>query len=1163
MIQLPDLPQHPGNRFTWGQLYGSAQALAIAKTAQQFKGLSLVLVDSAQEAWQLEASIRFFLGDEALPILHFPDWETLPYDVYSPHQDIISERLSTLYQLPQIRHGLLILPAVSLLQRICPQNYLQQQVFIAKLGDQLDISALRSRLEQAGYHCVSQVMEHGEFAVRGSLIDLFPMGHTHPYRIDLLDDEIESIRDFNPETQRSENTHNEIRLLPAREFPFKGEAISAFRSRWRDRFAGDPQNCVVYRDVSNGLAPAGVEYYLPLFFAETASLFDYLPQKTLVLHTSPYEHSVEHFWEQLQHRFEQRSHNLERPILDPDELYLRAEASQEALAAYPHILLQSYEAAETLRHRHNFAARQPGRYPLEVKAEQPSAKLRAFLDSCERPVLFIAESAGRRESLLELLRGLGIHPKLVQSWQEVNADDRQGGREFAHCRTHNADSPYSLSVAPLPVGLDLPELVIITESQIYGERAAQSRRRRRSGQKDAQAIINSLADLTIGAPVVHEHSGVGRYIGLQTLQLGEIEQEFLTLEYANQDKLYVPVSDLHLVSRFTGAPAESAPLHKLGSDTWGKQKARAAKQARDVAAELLAIHAKRAAKQGRAFKLPAVEYELFSSGFPFEETADQHDAIAAVLEDMQKSQPMDRVVCGDVGFGKTEVAMRAAFVAAINQKQVCLLVPTTLLAQQHFENFSDRFADWPVRVECLSRFGGKKKQDDTLAGLAAGKVDIVIGTHKLLQPSVKFHNLGLVIVDEEQRFGVRHKEQMKKLRAEVDILTLTATPIPRTLNMAMSGLRDLSIIATAPQRRTAVKTFISEWDDEQIREACQRELSRGGQIYFVHNRVENIASIATQIEAIVPEARAAIAHGQMSERELEQVMLDFYHQRVNLLVCTTIIESGIDVPTANTIIINRADRFGLAQLHQMRGRVGRSHHRAYAYLITPHPKAISADASKRLEAIESLEDLGAGFTLATHDLEIRGAGELLGAEQSGQIQEVGFGMYTDMLERAVKALRNGEEFDAELPTDSGPQIDLGLPALLPGDYVPDVHMRLMLYKRIANADSLDELKAIKVELIDRFGLLPAATETLLSIAELKRSATALGINKIDAGKNGGRVEFSANSNIDPTTLIRLLQLRPATYQFVAAENKLRFKHQSDNSEERLNFVSTMLAELGE
>ena len=1145
MIQLPAIPQHPGNQFTWGQLYGSAKALAIAESAAQFKGLSLVIVDSAQEAWQLEASIKFFLGDNELPILHFPDWETLPYDIYSPHQDIISERLSTLYQLPQIKQGLLILPAISLLQRVCPTNYLDQQAFVAQVGDTLDIDALRSRLERAGYHCVSQVMEHGEFAVRGSLIDLFPMGHAHPYRIDLFDDEIESIRDFDPETQRSANKHQEIRLLPAREFPLNSDAITDFRGRWRNRFEGDPQSCVVYRDVSNGLAPAGVEYYLPLFFEETASLFDYLPEKTLVMHASAYETATEHFWEQLNHRHEQRRHNIERPILEPDELYLRPKASKDALAAYPHIQLQNHEAAETLNHKHNFSARKPENYPLDVKAEDPSAKLRVFVQGCERPILFIAESAGRRESLLELLRGFGIHPQLVQSWEELDGSQQ-----------------YSISVAPLPEGLDLPNLVIITESQIYGERASQSRRRRKtSGQKDAQAIINSLADLTIGAPVVHEHSGVGRYLGLQTLQLGELEQEFLTLEYANEDKLYVPVSDLHLISRFTGASPESAPLHKLGSDTWGKQKAKAAKQARDVAAELLAIHAKRAAKQGQQFKLPTVEYELFSSGFPFEETADQQDAIHAVLEDMQKTQPMDRVVCGDVGFGKTEVAMRAAFMAAINQKQVCLLVPTTLLAQQHYENFNDRFADWPVRVECLSRFGSKKKQDETIADLADGKVDIIIGTHKLLQPTIKFNDLGLVIVDEEQRFGVRHKEQMKKLRAEVDILTLTATPIPRTLNMAMSGLRDLSIIATAPQRRTAVKTFISEWDDEQIREACQRELSRGGQIYFVHNKVENIAKIASQIEEIVPEARAAVAHGQMSERELEQVMLDFYHQRVNLLVCTTIIESGIDVPTANTIIINRADHFGLSQLHQMRGRVGRSHHRAYAYLIAPHPKAMTADAAKRLEAIESLEDLGAGFTLATHDLEIRGAGELLGSEQSGQIQEVGFGMYTDMLDRAVKALRNGEEFDAELPTDSGPQVDIGLPALLPSDYVPDVHMRLMLYKQIANAETLEELKEAEVELIDRFGLLPEPAKTLLKVAEIKLSASNLGINKIDAGKNGGRLEFAAQSKIDPTTLIMLLQLKPATYQFAPAENKLRFKHPSETAEERLGFIFDMLGDL--
>lgn len=1142
LIQLPPVPQHPGNEFIWGQLYGSARALAIAEVARQHQGLTLVVADTTQEAWLLEEAVKFFIADADFPVLHFPDWETLPYDVYSPHQDIISERLSTLYQLPRTQRGLLIIPVSSLTLRLAPQSFLEQQAFVAKIGDRLDIDALRGRLEQAGYQCVSQVMEHGEFAVRGSLVDLFPMGHDLPYRLDLFDDEIESIRDFDPETQRSSGKHDEIRLLPAREFPFDDTAITRFRGAWRSRFEGDPQNASVYRSVSDGLAAAGIEYYLPLFVEETATLFDYLPANTLVLNQEGLAPTLEHFWEQLALRYEQRRHNIERPILSPDELYLRQQDVQQALGAYPRIRLQHFESADTGQAAHNFGGSQPRSLQLQTQESDPSARLRLFVQGCERKLLFVAESAGRRESLLELLRSLDIYPKQVQSWPELNQSDEQ----------------HFISVAPLNEGLELPHLVIITESQIFGERASQRRRRSKSSsQKDAEAIISSLADLSLGAPVVHEHSGVGRYIGLQSLKIGDIEQEFLTLEYANEDKLYVPVSDLHLVTRFSGTSPENAPLHRLGSDTWGKQKARAAKQARDVAAELLAIHAKRAAREGQKFTLNHGEYELFAAGFPFEETADQQDAIEAVLEDMQKLQPMDRVVCGDVGFGKTEVAMRAAFLAAMNQKQVCILVPTTLLAQQHYQNFLDRFADWPVRTEALSRFGGKKHQDQVVAGLAEGKVDIVIGTHKLLQPDIKFKDLGLVIVDEEQRFGVRHKEQMKKLRAEVDILTLTATPIPRTLNMAMAGLRDLSIIATPPQRRTGVKTFVNEWNPDLIREACQRELSRGGQVYFVHNKVENIHKIAAEIEEMIPEARAAVAHGQMSERELEQVMLDFYHQRVNLLVCTTIIESGIDVPTANTIIINRADHFGLAQLHQMRGRVGRSHHRAYAYLIAPPPKVMTPDAVKRLEAIESLEDLGAGFTLATHDLEIRGAGELLGQEQSGQIQEVGFTMYTELLERAVKALKNGEEFDAELPTDSGPQIDLGIPALLPSDYVPDVHMRLMLYKRIANADSVEELKDIQIELIDRFGLLPDGAKNLMEVTRIKRTAQSLGITRIDAGNKGGRVEFSPKTTIDPAVLIMLIQRHPVIYRFDGAD-KLRFRMELDTASERLSFISDML-----
>lgn len=1141
MFSLPDIPQHPRSEAKWGQLYGASLSALIAATHIQQQKFSLVLTDTMNRALSLESELSFFLGEHAKDILHFPDWETLPYDVFSPHQDIISERLTSLNELLKRKQGMLILPISSLLQRIAPQAFIESQSFIAQCGDKIDIAKLKSRLTHLGYHSISQVMEHGEYAVRGSILDIFPMGAETPLRLDFFDDELETIRLFDTETQRTIDSKQSIEILPAHEFSLNEQAISAFRQRWRDRFEGDPQNCSIYTDVSNGLSPAGIEYYLPLFYENMGSLFDYLPNNTLVFDACG--EASQTFFEHVCERYEQRRHNIERPILSPDELYLRPEEAKTKLSNYPKIALQSFEVPKG----HNFGTQLPSNYPLNVRDENPSAALQGFLSSNKTPVLFVAESAGRKETFLDLLRGIGIAPKPVQSWS-MALEQAQS-------------EPYLIGVAPLDQGLHSANWVIITESQVFGERVAQSRRRRASAaQKDAQAIINSLEDLSIGAPVVHEHHGVGRYQGLHILDLGDITQEFVTLHYAQDDKLYVPVSDLHLITRYSGASADTAPLHKLGSDTWGKQKSRAAKQARDVAAELLAINAKRASVQGQSFTLDTLEYELFCSGFAFEETADQQSAIDDVLKDMQAQQPMDRVVCGDVGFGKTEVALRAAFLAASNGKQVCMLAPTTLLAQQHYETFKTRFADWPVRVACLSRFGTKKQQDEVIQTLADGQVDIVIGTHKLLQPSITFKDLGLLIVDEEQRFGVRHKEQMKKMRAHVDILTLTATPIPRTLNMAMSGLRGLSIIATPPQRRTAIKTFVSEWDDTTLKEAVERELARGGQVYFVHNKIETIARMQEQLAELMPETRIGIGHGQMSERDLESVMLDFYHKRINILLCTTIIESGIDVPNANTIIINRADKFGLAQLHQMRGRVGRSHHRAYAYLITPHPSLISADAKKRLEAIESLEDLGAGFTLATHDLEIRGAGELLGSEQSGQIQEVGFSMYTDMLKRAVKALKNGELIDAELPTDYGVEIDLGIPSLLPSDYVPDVHMRLMLYKRLASQTDMDGIREMKAELIDRFGELPEATENLLAIARMKLLANALGASKIDAGRQSGKLIFNQDNKINNQVMVGLIQNHPTLYRFEAPAT-LKYMQQLDSASERLDFIFNLIETL--
>ncbi|WP_297528434.1 transcription-repair coupling factor [Thiohalobacter sp.] len=1129
-------------QLAWGRLYGDALPLAIAQAARVHAGPVVVLAEDPAQADRLRAQLPWFAGAE-LPLLGFPDWETLPYDAFSPHQDIISERIETLYRLPSLARGFVVMAAPTLLQRLAPPAYVQATGLMLSTGERIDLDSLRNRFEQAGYQCVAQVMEHGEFAVRGSLVDVYPMGSALPYRIDLFDDEIETLRTFDPETQRSIEKVDNVRLLPAREFPFTEQAIRHFRQAWRRRFEGDPRRSGLYRDVSQGLAPAGIEYYLPLFHDKMASLFDYLPDNTLFIALPGSLETLEAFHSDLEARHEQRQHDSERPILAPDELYLAPQEVTASLSARPRILLQRFEFPNPAAEQINFATAALPDVSIKPRAAEPADRLRSFLDRFPGRVLITAESAGRREYLQDLLRDQGLRPQLVEGWQD-----------FARGDAHPA-----LTVAPLEEGLllDAAGIALVTETQLLGRRVEQARRRRKG--RDAERVVADLNDLAIGAPVVHEDHGVGRFLGLNRLEVGGQVQEFLTLEYAGGDKLYVPVSSLHLVSRYTGASPEAAPLHRLGSDQWQKARRKAAERVRDVAAELLDIHARRAARKGHAFEVHTEEYRQFASAFPFEETPDQQSAIEAVLADMAAPQPMDRVVCGDVGFGKTEVAMRAAFVAATAGRQVAVLVPTTLLAQQHYENFRDRMADWPIRIEVLSRFRSGRQQQAVLADLAAGKVDILIGTHKILQPEVRFANLGLVVIDEEHRFGVRQKERLKALRAEVDLLTLTATPIPRTLNMALSGLRDLSIIATPPAERTAIKTFVGEWDAPTVREACLREIRRGGQVYFLHNEVESIERMARELAELVPEATVSIGHGQMRERELEQVMLDFYHRRSNLLVCTTIIESGIDVPTANTIIINRADKLGLAQLHQLRGRVGRSHHRAYAYLITPPRQAMTPDAIKRLEAIESLEDLGAGFSLATHDLEIRGAGELLGDEQSGQIQEVGFTLYAELLERAVRSLKAGEQPQLDRPLDHGAEIELGLPALIPEDYLPDVHGRLILYKRIASAPDAEALRDLQVEMIDRFGLLPEPVKNLFTLTELKLMALPLGIAKIDFGTRGGRVQFRAETAVDPARLVALIQSEPARYRLDG--DRLRILDELPDPLARVEAVRALLAAL--
>jgi len=1139
----PRPPVRAGDKIRWGRLYGSSFGLVIAEAARNAEGIVLVVTPDTPSATRLEYELRFYnRGQEDIPVLGFPDWETLPYDTFSPYQDIISERLATLYQLPGLKRGILILPVPTLMHRIAPRDYIEGSSLMLDVGDTLELEAMRMRLENNGYRCVSQVMEHGEFAVRGSLLDLYPMGSRTPYRIELFDDEVESIRTFDPESQRSDEKVEKIRLLPAREFPLHDEAIRRFREAYRSLFEGDPQKSVVYRDVSNGLAPPGIEYYLPLFFEQTATLIDYLPDNTALFTVEGTDEGAEQFYQECQERFQVAQYHTEHPPLPPANLFLDVPTLYQGLKIFPRAELQHFELHE-VKHGANFTTEKPPSLTLDARASEPSAALQQFLAEFNGRVLFSAESPGRRESLLNTLRGIGLQPQQFENWQA-----------FLH-----SDASHGIVVAPLEQGLLLrePAIAVVAETQLYGEQVMQRRRRRKGRKVDPDAVVRNLAELQPGSAVVHEDHGVGRYTGLQTLTVGGFETEFLTLEYAGGDKLYVPVASLHLISRYTGSGGEHIPLHKLGSGQWEKAKRRASEKIRDVAAELLEIYAKREARQGHRYPIDDGQYAAFAATFPFEETPDQQDAIDAVLADMRSDKPMDRLICGDVGFGKTEVAMRAAFVAVMGGKQVAVLVPTTLLSEQHAQNFRDRFADWPVRVESLSRFRSSKEQEKVLKTLDDGSVDIVIGTHKLLQDNIRYKRLGMVIIDEEHRFGVRQKDRFKALRAEVDVLTLTATPIPRTLNMAMGGIRDLSVIASPPARRLAVKTFVHEWNPELIKEACLREIKRGGQVYFLHNEVETIEKVARELEELIPEATLRVAHGQMRERELEQVMSDFYHQRFNLLVCTTIIETGIDVPTANTIIMNRADRLGLAQLYQLRGRVGRSHHRAYAYLLIPSKRNMTKDAIKRLEAIESIEELGTGFTLATHDLEIRGAGELLGEEQSGQMNEIGFGLYSELLERAVNALRDGREPELEKPLLHGTEVDLGIPALIPDDYLPDVHSRLQLYKRIANAASTEELDELQVEMIDRFGLLPEPVKNLFTLTGLKLEATPFGIIKIELGEAGGRISFSAEPNIDPMRLIQLIQSRPQTFRLDGQE-RLKISRKMPEVEDRLKLVKELL-----
>ena len=1139
-----------GGTTSWTGLYGSAAGLALIQAAKNAAGPVVLLLPDARRAQQLADELYFFAAGAGIEILHFPDWECLPYDAFSPHQDVTSKRLSALASLSRGGGGIVLATLAAAMYRLPPKNFIDSYSLRLQVGETLDVDQFRQRLVKSGYQSVGQVMEPGEFAIRGGLIDLFPMGQTVPFRLDFFGDELETIRTFDPESQRSGPGIDRVELLPAREYPLNEESIQHFRQAFRAQFSGDPQQTVIYRDISQGLSPAGIEFYLPLFFGEMSTLFDYLPGNSTLVIDADTLPITRGFFGEASERYEQLRHDLQRPLLPPTRLFITPEELHDRLNKYPVVELRpllTQTSGSLLQPDADlrFETSPPPVLPVDRKSEHPYQQVCNYIKKGDKRVLLICASTGRRETLRQILSDNELTVPAVNSWQEFIV----------------SDLPLAVTVADVDKGLELttPAISVICESQLYGERAAQ-RRHRSDLSRSPDAIIRSLAELRPGDPVVHEEHGVGRYLGLQTLDVGDGNNEFLTLEYAGGDKLYIPVFALHYISRYTGTNPENAPLHRLGSEAWDKARKRAQQKAHDAAIEILEVQALRAARQGHAFPIHDEQYQAFADAFPFEETPDQARAIEEVLSDMESSKPMDRLVCGDVGFGKTEVALRAAFLAVHGGKQVAVLVPTTLLAQQHYQNFSDRFSELPFTIRLMSRFQTKAELQQTLDAVNKGKVDIVVGTHRLLQEDIRFSNLGLVIIDEEHRFGVRQKERLKKLRSEVDILTLTATPIPRTLNLSLAGMRDISIIATAPEERLAVKTFVLEWNSGLIREAILREIRRGGQVFFLHNEVRTMEKALSQLRDLVPEAEIRLAHGQLPERELEQIMLDFYHQRFNVLVCSTIIESGIDIPTANTIVIERADKFGLAQLHQLRGRVGRSNHRAYAYLLTPPRQTLTEDARKRLEAIGSLEELGAGFVLASHDLEIRGAGELLGESQSGEIDEVGFTLYAELLQRAIESIKRGQGTSEIELQPTGAEVNIHAPALLPDTYLPDVHMRLILYKRIANAPTLEDLTALREEIVDRFGLLPEATQLLFAVTEIKILATVLGIRKIDAGPKGARVDFLAKPNIDPTALIRLMQSEPRAYRLDGPQ-RLRIARETDTPQQRIELLRDVLAGL--
>ena len=1174
----PPIPApRAGQRFTFSGLIGSADAALIAQSALRYRSEFSVMVifcAQAQEAQRLLEEIPAFAPQLKTRLL--PDWEILPYDHFSPHQDLVSERLATLYELLNGSCDIVLVPITTALQRLGSPNFLSGHTFFFRQGDKLNEAALKLQLQQAGYDPVSAVMRPGEYSIRGGLIDLFPMGSSLPYRLDLFGDEIEQIRAFDPDTQRSLYPVKEVRLLPGHEFPFDDTSRTAFRGRWREVFEGDPSRCSIYKDANLGIPSAGIESYLPLFFEESSSVFDYFPRSgdpVWVISIGNVEESIKSFWKDTLSRYEFLKHDLDRPILKPSELFLDVDQFFTAAKPFARLALDKEADKETKKEANQELKGTPQFLAVPDLAvhrrdADPIYRLRALVSQEKVRVLICSDSNGRKESIRQLFEesnsvtgqnGTPPYPLKPESFEGV--------ADFI-----KSDALFGLVTAQLFNGFTWTSenLILVTEAELFTTMARQRRKGKESESSDPDMLFKDLSELKIGDPVVHSDHGIGRYQGLVLLNLAPpkeepIFEEFLNLVYAKEATLYVPVQQLQMVTRYAGSDPDSAPLHQLGSGQWDKARRKAAQQIRDTAAELLSLYAARAIRKGHAFEFSAHDYAAFSESFGFEETPDQANAIAAVIGDMTSGTPMDRLVCGDVGFGKTEVALRASFVAVMGGKQVAILAPTTLLAEQHVATWKDRFADWPVRIVELSRFKTTKEINAALEAIAKGEADIIIGTHKLLSKETQFANLGLVIVDEEHRFGVRQKDALKALRAEVDILTLTATPIPRTLGMAMEGLREFSIIATAPQKRLAIKTFVRREGDGVIREAVLREIKRGGQVYFLHNEVETIQNRKRALQELIPEASISVAHGQMHERELESVMREFVTQRTNILLCTTIIETGIDVPTANTIIMHRADKFGLAQLHQLRGRVGRSHHQAYAYLLVPDPDALSKQAQLRLNAIQAMEELGSGFYLAMHDLEIRGAGEVLGDKQSGEIHEIGFQLYTEMLNRAVKSLRSGKEPDLLSPLQVTTDVNLGIPALLPSDYCPDVHERLSMYKRFAGTNDFSELMGLREELVDRFGDLPDQAKSFYETHRLRLEMNGFGIKKIDATPASIQIQFIPNPPIDPMKIIQLIQ--SSKYIQLNGQDKLKILPQKEKDfeklEQRLDHIRKILRSLNE